>query len=235
MTETITSAATPTVLVLEPNGTTDTINATLGTGAQLLRSQIGTTQVGTMNRTGVATAQADRDPVVAITGQVPRGMRFKSYHQYLDTVGLFAPITKWSVGIEDPSTIPEVLANAFRVAARPRPGAVHVSVPSDVSRAAAVGEPLTPSIPAPGGLPPDDALDRAAILLRTARRPMLLIGVGAGEAAATAAIRRLMHQAAIPVACTFEGNGIVPRELLDRFTADECANYFRAAGYSGSF
>ena len=41
---------------------------------------------------GVATAQADRDPVVAITGQVPRTMRFKSYHQYLDTVGLFAPI-----------------------------------------------------------------------------------------------------------------------------------------------
>ena len=69
---------------------------------------------------GVATAQADRDPLVAITGQVPRGMRFKSYHQYLDTVGLFAPITKWSVGIDEPGTIPEVLANAFRIAARPR-------------------------------------------------------------------------------------------------------------------
>ena len=51
---------------------------------------------------GVATAQADRDPVVAITGQVPRAMRFKAYHQYLDTVGLFAPITKWSVAIDDP-------------------------------------------------------------------------------------------------------------------------------------
>ena len=82
---------------------------------------------------GVATAQADRDPVVAITGQVPRTMRFKSYHQNLDTVGLFAPITKWSVGIDEPETIPEILANAFRVAARPRPGAVHVSIPSDVS------------------------------------------------------------------------------------------------------
>src|SRR5262249_7433608 len=99
---------------------------------------------------GVATAQADRDPVVAITGQVPRGMRFKSYHQYLDTVGLFAPITKWSVGIEEPSTIPEVLANAFRVAARPRPGAVHVSIPSDVSRASTAAEPLSLGNPAPG-------------------------------------------------------------------------------------
>src|SRR5271166_6213031 len=71
---------------------------------------------------GVATAQADRDPVVAITGQVPRTMRFKSYHQNLDTVALFTPITKWSVGIDEPETIPEILANAFRVAARPRMG-----------------------------------------------------------------------------------------------------------------
>jgi acetolactate synthase-1/2/3 large subunit len=166
---------------------------------------------------GVATAQADRDPVVAITGQVPRAMRFKSYHQYLDTVGLFAPITKWSVGIDEPSMIPEVLANAFRVAARPRPGAVHVSVPSDVSRAVATGEPLTPSQPAAGGTPLDEELSRAADLLRAARRPVLLLGVGAGEAAATAAIRRLLRQAALPVACTFEGNGVVPRDLLDRF------------------
>jgi acetolactate synthase-1/2/3 large subunit len=166
---------------------------------------------------GVATAQADRDPVVAITGQVPRGMRFKSYHQYLDTVGLFAPITKWSVGIDEPATIPEVLANAFRVAARPRPGAVHVSVPSDVSRAPTDGEPLPHLGPAPGGLPPIDELDRAAGLLQSARRPLLLLGVAAGAASATAAIRRLLRKAALPVACTFEGNGVVPRDLLDRF------------------
>lgn len=166
---------------------------------------------------GVATAQADRDPLVAITGQVPRGMRFKSYHQYLDTVGLFAPITKWSVGVEQAGTIPEILANAFRVAARPRPGAVHVSVPSDVSREPTDAEPLSPMEPAPAGVPPDEAIGRAVDLLRSARRPVLLLGVGAGEAVATAAIRRLLHAAALPVACTFEGNGVVPRELLDRF------------------
>jgi len=115
---------------------------------------------------GVATAQADRDPVVAITGQVPRTMRFKSYHQNLDTVGLFAPITKWSVGIDEPETIPEILANAFRVAARPRPGAVHVSVPSDVSRAAVEAQPLLPADPAPGADADDfrPTLERALAL-----------------------------------------------------------------------
>jgi acetolactate synthase I/II/III large subunit len=166
---------------------------------------------------GVATAQADRDPVVAITGQVPRGMRFKSSHQNLDTVSLFAPITKWSVGIEDPDTIPEVLANAFRVAARPRPGAVHVSIPSDVSRAGTQMAPLAPVDPAPGGLPADQALDRAASLLGSARRPVLLLGVGSGERAAAQAIRRLLRKAALPVACTFEGNGVIPRDLIDHF------------------
>src|SRR4051812_14817607 len=85
---------------------------------------------------GVATAQADRDPVVAITGQVPRNLRFKSSHMNIDTVNLFAPITKWSVEVEDPGNVAEIIANAFRVAARTRPGAVHVSMPSDVSRAA---------------------------------------------------------------------------------------------------
>lgn len=166
---------------------------------------------------GVATAQADRDPIVAITGQVPRAMRFKAYHMNLDSVGLFAPITKWSVAIEEPSTIPEVLANAFRIAARPRPGAVHVSIPSDVSRAPVDAAPLATSAPAAGGLPSAEPLDRAARLLQSAARPALLLGVASGEAATTAAIRRLLKRAPLPVACTFEGNGVVPRDLLGCF------------------
>jgi acetolactate synthase-1/2/3 large subunit len=166
---------------------------------------------------GVATAQADRDPIVAITGQVPRAMRFKSYHMNIDTVGLFAPITKWSVGIEDPATIPEVLANAFRIAARPRPGAVHVSVPSDVSRSPTESRPITPRAPASGGLAAAFDLDRAAQLLAQAHRPALLLGVAAGGATATAAIRRLLRKSPVPVACTFEGNGVVSRDLLDHF------------------
>src|SRR5690349_15860766 len=67
-------------------------------------------------------------------GPDPLGAAPQVYHQYLATVGLFTPITTWSVGIEEPNTIPEVLANALRVAARPRPGAVHVSVPSPTRR-----------------------------------------------------------------------------------------------------
>jgi acetolactate synthase-1/2/3 large subunit len=66
-------------------------------------------------------------------------------------------------------------------------------------------------------LPPDEALGQAARLLQSARRPVLLLGVAAGGSAATGAIRRLIRKAALPVACTFEGNGVVPRDLLDRF------------------
>ncbi len=166
---------------------------------------------------GVATAQADRDPIVAITGQIPRAMRFKSYHMNLDSVNLFAPITKWSVGVEDPNTIPEVMANAFRVAVRPRPGAVHVSIPSDVSRAPVTAEAFPRDHPAPGGLPGEDELDRAARLLSAAKRPALLLGTATGTASASAAIQRLLRKAPFPVTCTFEGNGVVPRDLLESF------------------
>lgn len=49
---------------------------------------------------GVATATEDRDPLVVITGQVPRAVQFKQSHMNLDSVSLFAPITKWSVEVE---------------------------------------------------------------------------------------------------------------------------------------
>ena len=78
---------------------------------------------------GIATATEDRDPVVIITGHVARGMQFRQSHMNLDSVALYAPITKWSIEVEDPATIPDILANAFRTAVLPRAGAVHVSLP----------------------------------------------------------------------------------------------------------
>src|SRR5687767_9781192 len=57
--------------------------------------------------TGVADAQLDRAPVVAITGQAARDKLFKESHQYLDVLAMFQPITKWNAQIELPETVPE--------------------------------------------------------------------------------------------------------------------------------
>ncbi|MFO0997427.1 MAG: acetolactate synthase AlsS [Alphaproteobacteria bacterium] len=166
---------------------------------------------------GVATATEDRDPLVVITGQVPRGARFKEAHMNVDAVGLFTPITKWSIEVSVPDTIPEIVANAFRIAARSRQGAVHISMPSDVSKAPVKAQVL-PAAEAPRqGAAPAEALDRAAALLNGAKRPVILLGVGASMPAAAAAVRRLMRGHRAPVIGTFEAAGVVPRDLTDRF------------------
>jgi thiamine pyrophosphate-dependent acetolactate synthase large subunit-like protein len=131
---------------------------------------------------GVATATEDRDPLVVITGQIPRSLRFKQSHMNLDAVGLFAPVTKWSVEAEGPGCLPEIVANAFRVAARPRPGAVHLSVPLDVAKAAVSAAPIPAADTAGPGAAPPDRLERAAALLNAAKAPAVLLGVGAALA-----------------------------------------------------
>ena len=73
--------------------------------------------------TGLVTANAESDPVVALAGAVPRTDRLKRTHQSMDNAALFEPITKYSVEVEHPDNVPEALSNAFRSATSTNPGA----------------------------------------------------------------------------------------------------------------
>lgn len=166
---------------------------------------------------GVSTATEDRDPLVIITGQVPRALRFKQSHMNVDTVNLFAPITKWSVEAEEPDSIPEIVANAFRIAARSRPGAVHISMPVDVSKASVTAKPIPAGETPRLGAAAAETLDRATTLLNAAKFPVVLLGVSASHPQSAAAVRRLLRKHALPVIGTFEAAGVVPRDLVGRF------------------
>lgn len=168
--------------------------------------------------TGVATATADRDPVVAITGQTPRAHRFKSRHQNIEAAALFAPITKWSVEIEDTSAIPEAMAQAFRTAAEPRLGATHLAFPTDILTETATTKPLVrlPNIMKNEEIY-DEKLAHAAAFIRGAKRPVMFIGVGAADERSTAAIRHFLKKTGMPAVCTFEAAGVVGRELVGQF------------------
>src|SRR5438874_11867202 len=72
--------------------------------------------------TGLATANSEGDPVVAIGGAVPLANRLKQVHQSMDTVSMFRPITRFSAEIDSPQAVSEVVANAFRAAESGRPG-----------------------------------------------------------------------------------------------------------------
>src|SRR3954468_24899177 len=87
--------------------------------------------------TGLATANSEGDPVVAIGGSVPVADRLKRLHQSMDTISLFRPITKFSAEVDSASSISEVVGNAFRTAESGRPGAAFISAPADIMAGAA--------------------------------------------------------------------------------------------------
>lgn len=166
--------------------------------------------------TGVATATADRDPLVAITGETPRAEHFKKTHQTIRTATLFRPIAKWSEEIQDASAIPEALSQAFRVASLPHEGATHITIPIDVQTAPAKGEPFFPA-PLSFGKASAESMGQAAELLAHAKHPVLLLGYGATRKRTTDALRRFLAVHPLPTIGTFEAAGAVSRNLVSTF------------------
>ena len=167
--------------------------------------------------TGLATATTEGDPVVALGGAVPRSMRLKRTHQSMDNVSLMKPVTKSSVEPGLPESIPEVIENAFRLAAQPRGGATFVSLPQDILGATTEAECLRVSEPPLAGPPPQALVAAAAARLERARLPVLLLGLEASQPRNTAALRRLLEKTALATVGTYEAAGVVSRELVDRF------------------
>ena len=166
---------------------------------------------------GLATANSEGDPVVAIGGAVSVPDRLKQVHQSMDTVDLFRPITKFSAEIDSPSSVSEVVANAFRAAESGRPGAAFISVPMDIMAGQADGEVLTPAAHESLGPADADTISTAARLINSAKRPVLLLGLLASEKRAAEALRGLLDRTKLPVVCTYQGAGVVPREHFDCF------------------
>jgi acetolactate synthase-1/2/3 large subunit len=167
--------------------------------------------------TGLATATTEGDPVVAIGGAVPIASRLKQIHQSMDTVSLFRPITRFSAEIDSPRAVSEVVANAFRAAETGRPGAAFISAPQDIMTGNAEGDVLTPVAAILLGPADSEAIAAAAAVINAAKRPVLLLGLLASQPRAAEAVRSLLAAANVPVVCTYQGAGVVPRELFDRF------------------
>src|SRR6201997_2498181 len=105
--------------------------------------------------TGLATANTEGDPVIALGGAVALSDRLKKIHQTMDSVSLCRPVTKYSAEVDSPESVSEVMTNAFRSAESDRPGAAFVSLPIDVMARPAKGDVLAP--PAYSGAGPADS------------------------------------------------------------------------------
>jgi acetolactate synthase I/II/III large subunit len=167
--------------------------------------------------TGFATATSEGDPVVGIGGAVPVADRLKRLHQSMDTVSLFRPVTKFSAEIDSASSVSEVVANAFRAAESGRPGAAFISAPKDIMIGEANGEVLTATTPVSLGPADEAAIAAAADLINKARNPVLMLGMLASEKNTANAVQRLIAKTNIPIVCTYQGAGVVPKEHFHRF------------------
>jgi acetolactate synthase-1/2/3 large subunit len=159
--------------------------------------------------TGLADANIDHAPVVAITGQADLNRMHKESHQYLDLVTLFKPVTKWNTQIKTGEMVAEACRKAFKIAQTEKPGTTHLDLPEDIAAAEAEGEPLLVQQPiAPE--PHPKQLERAVALLNAARHPIVIAGNGVIRSGASDALRRFAERLAIPVAHTFMGKGTLP-------------------------
>jgi acetolactate synthase I/II/III large subunit len=159
--------------------------------------------------TGVADANLDCAPLVAITGQVGTDRMHIESHQYLDLVAMFAPITKWNTQIVRPSNTPEIVRKAFKLAQTEKPGAVHIDLPENIAAMPAIGQPLKTDA-REKVFASFSSIDRAASAISQANNPLVLVGNGVLRSRASEALTQFATQLNLPVVNTFMGKGAIP-------------------------
>jgi acetolactate synthase I/II/III large subunit len=167
--------------------------------------------------TGLATANSEGDPVVALGGAVATSETLKQLHQTMDAVSICKPVTKYSVTAASSDTVGEVLVNAFRAAESGRPGAAYVNLPKDIMAAPCPHDVLR--MPAFAGLGPADsgAIAEAARLIGSAENPVVLLGLLASKPGNANALRGFIGNNHLPVVGTFQAAGAVAAHLFENF------------------
>jgi acetolactate synthase-1/2/3 large subunit len=184
--------------------------------------------------TGVGNAYLDRVPVLAFTGKMGRKWRNRTVQMQIDHQALFAPLTKWTTELES-SSAEETLRRAIQIAQAEQPGPVHIDFPEDTAEEEATASPAT-------GLPRDavplaapDALARAEAAIRSARFPLVAVGLTMNRSGAPAALAEFVRRHRLPVVSTMMAKGQVPEDgghfvgVVGRARRDIVAEFCRPA------
>lgn len=163
--------------------------------------------------TGIATAQADSSPMIAVTGQVPVAMIGKDAFQESDIIGMANPVVKYAYQPRTAAEIPEVIRKGFYIAETGRPGPVLIDIPKDVQQNEA--EMVFPDeFQIPGFHPWTDpdmvAVEKAIEMLLHAEKPVILAGGGTIISSAFAELQSIAETLMLPVVTTFKGKGAFP-------------------------
>ena len=160
--------------------------------------------------TGVADADMDRAPLVAIAGQGATTRMHKESHQILDLVNMFEPITKYATQIREPEIVTEIVRKAFKVAQTEKPGACFIDFPENIAAAEVAGKrPIEVQKPYTSA-PPDFKIEQAAGIISAAKCPIILAGNGVIRSGASESLVTFAEVLHIPVATTFMAKGAIP-------------------------
>ena len=158
--------------------------------------------------TGLADANMDRSPVVAIIGQGSTNRLHKESHQIMDSISMVHPISKWAQTILSPKNITEVVRKAFKVAETEKPGVTVIEFPEDIAKEEIKDTPIKPTLirrPAAD----NRAIEMALNLILDAKNPIILAGNGTIRKRASNRLRVLVENLGIGVINTFMGKGSV--------------------------
>jgi acetolactate synthase-1/2/3 large subunit len=133
---------------------------------------------------GVHTAKQDSTPLILFIGQIAREMRDREAFQEVDFRAMFGPLAKWAAEIDDARRIPEYVARAFAVATSGRPGPVVLSLPEDMLTDEVDVADVGPYQPVQAS-PAAADMERLRRLLEAAQRPLMILGGGTWNLAAT--------------------------------------------------
>src|SRR5918997_3758539 len=163
---------------------------------------------------GVAEAKGSAIPLLCLTSDTPVDQQGRGVLTELDQESLFRPVTKWNTRVSSSATMAEAARRAIRMATAGRPGATHLSLPTDVlggetpdSSVYGVAELGTaPSM----RIVPDPALiERAAAELAAATRPAIVAGGGGLTSGAWNELTSLAETLNIPVGTSINGKGSI--------------------------
>src|SRR5687768_5055117 len=165
--------------------------------------------------TGLVDAMMDSIPIVALTGQVSTKLIGSDAFQEADTFGITRSCTKHNFLVKNINDLPQIVHEAFYIAASGRPGPVLVDIPKDVFQGQAHYTPVT-SIHLPGYKVYTEGhtgqIRRAAQMMWEAKRPFVYAGGGIIAAGASKELRELVEKLDAPAVNTLMGLGALPAE-----------------------
>ncbi|WP_408957690.1 biosynthetic-type acetolactate synthase large subunit [Natrinema sp. 74] len=165
--------------------------------------------------TGIADADMDSDPMVALTGQVSTEMVGNDAFQETDTTGVTTPVTKDNTFSSDPDRVGSDVSEAFALAREGRPGPTLVDLPKDITNAETDREPDAPEVPDTYRVQEradPEIVDAAAERIENASKPVMLLGGGVIKGEASEACREFATEHEIPVITTMPAIGAFPED-----------------------